>query len=126
MGMVYTTCIYSLSAVEDGDAIDPCILATLRKLQDGYFAGARLVSIYKTDSSFTIGVVKSLLHNSWLFCHHRVQMSDLSSFQTTSFHTRLSFLDEDTDDSLLEDDDDEDDDGEYGEEYTTCRPSGSL
>ncbi|XP_028256918.1 phosphorylase b kinase regulatory subunit alpha, liver isoform isoform X2 [Parambassis ranga] len=79
--------------VEDGDAIDPCILATLRKIQDGYFAGAR------------------------------VQMSDLSSFQTTSFHTRLSFLDEDIDDSLLEDDDDEDDDGEYGEEYTTCRPS---
>ncbi|XP_056268427.1 phosphorylase b kinase regulatory subunit alpha, liver isoform-like [Pseudoliparis swirei] len=26
--------------VEHGDAIDPCILATLRKLQDGYFAGA--------------------------------------------------------------------------------------
>uniref|UniRef100_A0A4W6CH36 Phosphorylase b kinase regulatory subunit n=1 Tax=Lates calcarifer TaxID=8187 RepID=A0A4W6CH36_LATCA len=52
----------------DGDAIDPCILATLRKLQDGYFAGAR------------------------------VQMSDLSSFQTTSFHTRLSFLDEENDD----------------------------
>uniref|UniRef100_A0A3B4T8E1 Phosphorylase b kinase regulatory subunit n=1 Tax=Seriola dumerili TaxID=41447 RepID=A0A3B4T8E1_SERDU len=56
--------------VEDGDAIDPCILATLRKLQDGYFAGAR------------------------------VQMSDLSSFQTTSFHTRLSFLDEENDDSF--------------------------
>ncbi|XP_056234949.1 phosphorylase b kinase regulatory subunit alpha, liver isoform isoform X3 [Seriola aureovittata] len=72
--------------VEDGDAIDPCILATLRKLQDGYFAGAR------------------------------VQMSDLSSFQTTSFHTRLSFLDEENDDSLLEDEDEEDND-DYGEEY---------
>ncbi|XP_056268227.1 phosphorylase b kinase regulatory subunit alpha, liver isoform isoform X6 [Pseudoliparis swirei] len=69
--------------VEDGDAIDPCILATLRKLQDGYFAGAR------------------------------VQMSDLSSVQTTSFHTRLSFLDEEDDDSLLEDEKDE----EYGQEY---------
>ncbi|KAJ4947784.1 hypothetical protein JOQ06_009816 [Pogonophryne albipinna] len=45
--------------VEDTDAIDPCIVSTLRKLQDGYFAGAR------------------------------VQMSDLSSIQTTSFHTRL-------------------------------------
>lgn len=77
--------------VEEGDAIDPCILATLRKLQDGYFAGAR------------------------------VQMSDLSSFQTTSFHTRLSFLE--NDDSLLEDEYEEDDD-EYGEEYTTCGPSG--
>lgn len=31
-------------SVEDGDAIDPCILSTLRKLQDGYFAGARSVS----------------------------------------------------------------------------------
>ncbi|XP_034050672.1 phosphorylase b kinase regulatory subunit alpha, liver isoform isoform X2 [Thalassophryne amazonica] len=64
--------------VEDGDSVDPCILATLRKLQDGYFAGVR------------------------------VQLSDLSSFQTTSFHTRLSFLDKENDDSLLEVEDDED------------------
>ncbi|XP_039651609.1 phosphorylase b kinase regulatory subunit alpha, liver isoform isoform X3 [Perca fluviatilis] len=76
--------------VEDGDGIDSCILATLRKLQDGYFAGAR------------------------------VQMSDLSSVQTTSFHTDLSFLDEEKDDSLLEDEEDND---EYGEEYYNCRPS---
>uniref|UniRef100_A0A672FZQ0 Phosphorylase b kinase regulatory subunit n=1 Tax=Salarias fasciatus TaxID=181472 RepID=A0A672FZQ0_SALFA len=78
--------------VEDGDAIDPCILATLRKLQDGYFGGAR------------------------------VQMSDLSSFQTTSFHTRLTFLDED--DSLLDEVDGEDDD-DYEGEYNTRGPSGS-
>ncbi|XP_071345089.1 phosphorylase b kinase regulatory subunit alpha, liver isoform isoform X1 [Trachinotus anak] len=78
--------------VEDGDAIDPCILATLRKLQDGYFAGAR------------------------------VQMSDLSSFQTTSFHTRLSFLEEESDDNLLGDEDEEDND-DYGEEYNNCGPS---
>ncbi|XP_076587537.1 phosphorylase b kinase regulatory subunit alpha, liver isoform isoform X4 [Chaetodon auriga] len=71
--------------VEDGDALDPCILATLRKLQDGYFAGAR------------------------------VQMSDLSSFRTTSFHTHLSFLDEENDDSLIEEEDDE--------EYDNCGPS---
>ncbi|XP_045889010.1 phosphorylase b kinase regulatory subunit alpha, liver isoform isoform X3 [Micropterus dolomieu] len=77
------------SMLEDGDTIDPCILATLRKLQDGYFAGAR------------------------------VQMSDLSSFKTTSFHTHLSFLDEENDDSLLEDEEDED---EYGEEYNYCGP----
>ncbi|KAM8761667.1 phosphorylase b kinase regulatory subunit alpha, liver isoform 3-T3 [Acanthopagrus schlegelii] len=76
--------------VEDGDAVDSCILATLRKLQDGYFAGAR------------------------------VQMSDLSGVQSTSFHTRLSFLDEKNDDDLLEDDDDND---EYGEEYNKCMPS---
>uniref|UniRef100_A0A669BAY9 Phosphorylase b kinase regulatory subunit n=1 Tax=Oreochromis niloticus TaxID=8128 RepID=A0A669BAY9_ORENI len=78
---------------EDGETIDSCILSTLRKLQDGYFAGAR------------------------------VQMSDVSSVQTTSFHTRLSFLDEENDDILLEDEGD-DDDG-YGEEYNTCGPSES-
>uniref|UniRef100_A0A669BHP0 Phosphorylase b kinase regulatory subunit n=1 Tax=Oreochromis niloticus TaxID=8128 RepID=A0A669BHP0_ORENI len=78
---------------EDGETIDSCILSTLRKLQDGYFAGAR------------------------------VQMSDVSSVQTTSFHTRLSFLDEENDDILLEDEGD-DDDG-YGEEYNTCGPSDS-
>lgn len=55
-------------------------------------------------------------------CYNRMQMSDLSSFQTTSFHTHLSFLDEENDDSLLED---EDDDDEYGEEYNNCGPSGS-
>uniref|UniRef100_A0A4W6CBC5 Phosphorylase b kinase regulatory subunit n=1 Tax=Lates calcarifer TaxID=8187 RepID=A0A4W6CBC5_LATCA len=60
-------------------------------------------------------------------CYYRVQMSDLSSFQTTSFHTRLSFLDEENDDSLLEDDDEEeeDDDG-YGEEYNKCGPSEDM
>uniref|UniRef100_UPI003AAE8437 phosphorylase b kinase regulatory subunit alpha, liver isoform isoform X1 n=1 Tax=Centroberyx gerrardi TaxID=166262 RepID=UPI003AAE8437 len=81
--------------VEDGDGIDPCILATLRKLQDGYFAGAR------------------------------VQMSDLSSFQTTSFHTRLSFLDEENDDSLLEDEEEEDDE-EYEEGNDSCSSEGMI
>uniref|UniRef100_A0AAQ4QMQ5 Phosphorylase b kinase regulatory subunit n=1 Tax=Gasterosteus aculeatus aculeatus TaxID=481459 RepID=A0AAQ4QMQ5_GASAC len=80
--------------VEDGDAIDPCILATLRKLQDGYFAGAR------------------------------VQMSDLSSVQTTSFHTHLSFLDEEDDDDGLLEDEEEDDD--YDQESTIRGPSGST
>nr|XP_057944680.1 phosphorylase b kinase regulatory subunit alpha, liver isoform isoform X3 [Doryrhamphus excisus] len=76
--------------VEDGNAVDPCILATLRKLQDGYFAGARM------------------------------QMSELSSLQNTSFHTRLSFLDEENDDSLL--DEVTEDDKDYGEEYSNCEP----
>uniref|UniRef100_A0A8C5D2T3 Phosphorylase b kinase regulatory subunit n=1 Tax=Gadus morhua TaxID=8049 RepID=A0A8C5D2T3_GADMO len=70
---------------EDGDAVDPCILSTLRKLQDGYFGGAR------------------------------VQTADLSSFRTTSFHTRLSFLDGETDESLLEDEEEEDDEEESGQ-----------
>uniref|UniRef100_A0A8C2CBR3 Phosphorylase b kinase regulatory subunit n=1 Tax=Cyprinus carpio TaxID=7962 RepID=A0A8C2CBR3_CYPCA len=63
--------------VEDGDSIDPCILSTLRKLQDGYFAGAR------------------------------VQMANLSSFLTTSFHTQLSFLDADSEENLLEEEEEE-------------------
>lgn len=33
-----------LYSVEDGDALDPSILSTLRKLQDGYFGGARSVA----------------------------------------------------------------------------------
>ncbi|XP_068167565.1 phosphorylase b kinase regulatory subunit alpha, liver isoform isoform X3 [Antennarius striatus] len=78
--------------VDDGDAVDPCILSTLRKLQDGYFSGAR------------------------------VQMSDLSSFQTTSFHTHLSFLDEESGDSLLED---EEADDEYGEDDNCGSSEGS-
>lgn len=68
--------------VDDGEGIDPCILSTLRKLQDGYFGGAR------------------------------VTMGTLSSFLTTSFHTQLSFMDSDSDDTLLEDEEDEDEDDE--------------
>ncbi|XP_036396650.1 phosphorylase b kinase regulatory subunit alpha, liver isoform isoform X1 [Megalops cyprinoides] len=72
--------------VEDGESIDPCILATLRKLQDGYFGGAR------------------------------VQMGSLSNFLTTSFHTQLSFLDADADETLLEEDEEEEeDDGDFEE-----------
>lgn len=64
---------------------------------------------------------------AWFGCSdcewfHRVQMSDLSSFQTTSFHTRLSFLDEENDENLLED---EEDDDKYDEEYSANFPSGS-
>uniref|UniRef100_A0A3B3QEF2 Phosphorylase b kinase regulatory subunit n=1 Tax=Paramormyrops kingsleyae TaxID=1676925 RepID=A0A3B3QEF2_9TELE len=71
--------------VDDGEAIDPCVLATLRKLQDGYFGGAR------------------------------VQTAQLSSFLTTSFHTQLSFLDADQDlqDEEEEEDDEEEFDGGY-------------
>lgn len=40
------------SPVEDGDALDPCILSTLRKLQDGYFAGARSVAARSATLTF--------------------------------------------------------------------------
>lgn len=36
--------ICTVCSVEDGEALDPSILSTLRKLQDGYFGGARSVS----------------------------------------------------------------------------------
>uniref|UniRef100_A0A8K9XV87 Phosphorylase b kinase regulatory subunit n=1 Tax=Oncorhynchus mykiss TaxID=8022 RepID=A0A8K9XV87_ONCMY len=75
--------------VDDGESIDPCVLSTLRKLNDGYFGGAR------------------------------VQMANISSFQTTSFHTELSFLDGDTDDDLLENEEEEEDEEE------SYVPSGS-
>lgn len=35
--------VFPVLIVEDGESIDPCILSTLRKLQDGYFAGVRSV-----------------------------------------------------------------------------------
>ncbi|XP_030627255.1 phosphorylase b kinase regulatory subunit alpha, liver isoform isoform X2 [Chanos chanos] len=78
--------------VDDGESIDPCILSTLRKLQDGYFGGAR------------------------------VQMADLSTFLTTSFHTQLSFMDADADDLLEEDEEDEED--EVTEVDDSYAPSG--
>uniref|UniRef100_A0A3B4T8T4 Phosphorylase b kinase regulatory subunit n=1 Tax=Seriola dumerili TaxID=41447 RepID=A0A3B4T8T4_SERDU len=73
--------------------------------------------------TLTFPITRSMLGNKCIVgilcgCYCRVQMSDLSSFQTTSFHTRLSFLDEENDDSLLEDEDeDEEDNDDYGEEY---------
>ncbi|KAM9319273.1 phosphorylase b kinase regulatory subunit alpha, liver isoform 2-T2 [Gastrophryne carolinensis] len=61
---------------EEGSDIDPVILATIRKLDDGYFAGAR------------------------------VKLGKLSDFLTTSFFTHLSFLDADCDERLFDRDSD--------------------
>ncbi|KAM4701618.1 phosphorylase b kinase regulatory subunit alpha, liver isoform [Discoglossus pictus] len=58
---------------EDRTDIDPAILSTLRKLEDGYLGGAR------------------------------VKMGKLSNFLTTSFYTHLSFLDSDSDERLFDD-----------------------
>ncbi|XP_029459210.1 phosphorylase b kinase regulatory subunit alpha, liver isoform isoform X2 [Rhinatrema bivittatum] len=57
----------------DGSDIDPAILTTVRKLEDGYFGGAR------------------------------VQLGKLSEFVTTSFYTHLSFLDPGCDGKLFDD-----------------------
>uniref|UniRef100_A0A8B9Q1K6 Phosphorylase b kinase regulatory subunit n=1 Tax=Apteryx owenii TaxID=8824 RepID=A0A8B9Q1K6_APTOW len=59
--------------VDDGADIHPAVLATIRKLEDGYFGGAR------------------------------VKIGKLSEFLTTSFHTHLSFLDPDCDVKLFDD-----------------------
>lgn len=53
-------------------------------------------------------------------------MSDLSIFQTTSFHTRLSFLDEENDDSLLDDDEvQQEEDEKYEDDYNKRGPAGN-
>ncbi|XP_047661528.1 phosphorylase b kinase regulatory subunit alpha, liver isoform isoform X3 [Tachysurus fulvidraco] len=80
--------------VEDGENIDPCILSTLRKLQDGYFAGVR------------------------------VQMANLSTFLTTSFHTKLTFMDADSEENLEEEEDDYDEDEDDEENIHRFSSSG--
>nr|XP_005992939.1 PREDICTED: phosphorylase b kinase regulatory subunit alpha, skeletal muscle isoform isoform X1 [Latimeria chalumnae] len=59
---------------ENGTDLDPAVLATLRKLQDGYFGGAR------------------------------VQTGKLSEFLTTSCCKQLSFMDPNIDGKLLDND----------------------
>ncbi|XP_030066084.1 LOW QUALITY PROTEIN: phosphorylase b kinase regulatory subunit alpha, skeletal muscle isoform [Microcaecilia unicolor] len=58
---------------ENGTDLDPAVLATLRKLQDGYFGGAR------------------------------TQTGKLADFLTTSCHTDLSFMDPGPEGKLYED-----------------------
>ncbi|XP_075395739.1 phosphorylase b kinase regulatory subunit alpha, liver isoform isoform X2 [Tenrec ecaudatus] len=60
----------------DGSDIHSAVLSTIRKLEDGYFGGAR------------------------------VQLGSLSEFLTTSFYTYLTFLDPDCDEKLFDDDSD--------------------
>ncbi|XP_062869074.1 phosphorylase b kinase regulatory subunit alpha, liver isoform [Trichomycterus rosablanca] len=81
--------------VEDGESIDPCIVSTLRKLQDGYLAGAR------------------------------VQMATLPTFITTSFHTKLSFMDADSEENLEEEEDDDDYENDEDTEQSFS-PTGAI
>ncbi|XP_060231350.1 phosphorylase b kinase regulatory subunit alpha, liver isoform isoform X3 [Meriones unguiculatus] len=57
----------------DGTDIHPAVLSTIRKLEDGYFGGAR------------------------------VKLGNLAEFLTTSFYTYLTFLDPDCDEKLFDD-----------------------
>ncbi|XP_036030015.1 phosphorylase b kinase regulatory subunit alpha, liver isoform isoform X5 [Onychomys torridus] len=57
----------------DGSDIHPAVLSTIRKLEDGYFGGAR------------------------------VKLGNLAEFLTTSFYTYLTFLDPDCDEKLFDD-----------------------
>uniref|UniRef100_A0A674GV76 Phosphorylase b kinase regulatory subunit n=1 Tax=Taeniopygia guttata TaxID=59729 RepID=A0A674GV76_TAEGU len=84
--------------VDDGTDIHPAVLATIRKLEDGYFGGAR------------------------------VKIGKLSEFLTTSFHTYLSFLDPDCDLKLFDDrnDDCNSPDSEYGDYPADFSVSMSL
>ncbi|XP_056298843.1 phosphorylase b kinase regulatory subunit alpha, skeletal muscle isoform isoform X2 [Pseudoliparis swirei] len=67
---------------EDHSALDPTVLATLRKLQDGYYGGAR------------------------------IQTGKLSEFLTTSCFAHLSFLDGKGSGSVGRHDDEDDDEGD--------------
>uniref|UniRef100_A0A8C0UJS2 Phosphorylase b kinase regulatory subunit n=1 Tax=Cyanistes caeruleus TaxID=156563 RepID=A0A8C0UJS2_CYACU len=84
--------------VDDGTDIHPAVLATIRKLEDGYFGGAR------------------------------VKIGKLSEFLTTSFHTYLSFLDPDCDLKLFDDSNDScnSPDSEYGDYPADFSMSMSL
>ncbi|NXN10646.1 KPB2 kinase, partial [Indicator maculatus] len=78
--------------VNDGTDIHPAVLATIRKLEDGYFGGAR------------------------------VKIGKLSEFLTTSFHTYLSFLDPDCGVKLFDDPDEgrsspDSEDGGYSADF---------
>ncbi|XP_037368536.1 phosphorylase b kinase regulatory subunit alpha, liver isoform isoform X1 [Talpa occidentalis] len=59
--------------INDGSDIHAAVLSTIRKLEDGYFGGAR------------------------------VKLGRLSEFLTTSFYTYLTFLDPDCDEKLFDD-----------------------
>lgn len=85
---------------------------------------ARGLSPPELDWTSTIPPVCAVKVSFQQFC--RVQMSDLSTFQTTSFHTRLSFLDEENYDSLLDDDEvQEEEDEKYEDDYNKCGPAGN-
>uniref|UniRef100_A0AAQ4P105 Phosphorylase b kinase regulatory subunit n=1 Tax=Gasterosteus aculeatus aculeatus TaxID=481459 RepID=A0AAQ4P105_GASAC len=72
---------------EDRSSLDPAVLATLRKLQDGYYGGAR------------------------------IQTGKLSEFLTTSCFTNLSFLDGKGSGSASRHDKEYDDDDDEGDGY---------
>lgn len=80
-----------------------------------------MTSFHEIIKNFNRSIVEPVLHvDSSCVGPLRVQMSDLSSVQTTSFHTRLTFLDEDSDE-LFEDVEEED------EEFRPCDlPEGPL
>lgn len=72
---------------EDHSDLDPAVLATLKKLQDGYYGGAR------------------------------IQTGKLSEFLTTSCCAHLSFLDGKASGSMGRHDEEYDDDERYGDGY---------
>uniref|UniRef100_A0A667Y853 Phosphorylase b kinase regulatory subunit n=1 Tax=Myripristis murdjan TaxID=586833 RepID=A0A667Y853_9TELE len=88
---------------EDHSDLDPAVLATLKKLQDGYFGGAR------------------------------IQTGKLSEFLTTSCFAHLSFLDGKGsgsmgrhDDEYDDDDDDDDDESDDGGSANQARSADDL
>lgn len=79
----------------DHTDLEPAVLATLKKLQDGYFGGARSdnedVNKYHVISNTHSRAVSAHLLAALNFA--RIQTGKLSEFVTTSCCAHLSFLD---------------------------------
>lgn len=96
----------------DHTDLEPAVLATLKKLQDGYFGGARsdnedISKYYVINNTYSRAVLAHLALN-----FARIQTGKLSEFLTTSCCARLSFLDSGKTRSMSSHGLDEDDDVE--------------
>lgn len=96
----------------DHTDLEPAVLATLKKLQDGYFGGARsdnedISKYHVINNTYSRAVLAHLALN-----FARIQTGKLSEFLTTSCCARLSFLDSGKTRSMSSHGLDEDDDVE--------------
>uniref|UniRef100_A0A8B9KHZ7 Phosphorylase b kinase regulatory subunit n=1 Tax=Astyanax mexicanus TaxID=7994 RepID=A0A8B9KHZ7_ASTMX len=79
-----------------------------------------IVEMLRTELAYLSSLFQSVYLYLFLYLF-RVQMANLSTFLTTSFHTKLSFMDADSDENFLDEDDDEEEDNEDTEHtFTPC------
>uniref|UniRef100_A0A8C7N3Y6 Phosphorylase b kinase regulatory subunit n=1 Tax=Oncorhynchus kisutch TaxID=8019 RepID=A0A8C7N3Y6_ONCKI len=94
----------------DNQMIVEMLRTELSYLSSSWRMTGRPTLTFPITHSISSDVLYGSIPSCVFFC--RVQMANISSFQTTSFHTELSFLDGDTDDDLLENEEDEEDEEE--------------